>query len=91
MSYQDEDTPLHLAARQGHSQIVTLLIEAKAEIDARNSVSHVPVLHGRTGKLEPSFGYFHLHKTWAVESSQLRYHYRARNWTFVKDHFLVSS
>ena len=60
MSYQDEDTPLHLAAWQGHSQIVTLLIEAKAEIDARNSVSSVPVLH--LGKLEPSFGYFYLHK-----------------------------
>ena len=60
MSYQVQLTPLHVAALQGHSQIITLLIEAGADIDARDSVSRVTLLH--LGKLEPSFGYFHLQK-----------------------------
>ena len=67
MSYQDSDTPLHLAAWQGQSQIITRLIEAGAEIEARDSVSPVAVLH--LGKLEPSLSYFRLHKTWAIVSS----------------------
>ena len=52
MSYQNQNTPLQFAALQGHSQIITLLIDAGAEIDARDSVSRVTVLH--LGKLEPS-------------------------------------
>ena len=71
MSFQAEDTPLHFAASQGHSQIITLLIDAGAEIDARDSVSPVPVLH--LGKLEPSLSYFRLHKNMGSRNFPVKY------------------
>ena len=71
MSYQDEDTPLHCAAWQGHSQIITLLIDAGAEIDARKSVSPVPALH--LGKLESSLSYFRLHNNMGSRNFPVKY------------------
>ncbi len=37
--YQQEYTPLHLAAEQGHGKIVETLVEAKADLCAQNYVS----------------------------------------------------
>ena len=39
--YQDAWTPLHWAAFNGHPDVITLLLERGAEIDAKNQVSHI--------------------------------------------------
>ena len=36
--FQDQDTPLHLAAGNGHSGTVQVLVEAKADVAAGNQV-----------------------------------------------------
>ena len=38
-AYQDQCTPLHLAAEYGHSKIVETLVEAKADPCAQDEVS----------------------------------------------------
>ena len=37
--YQEEKTPLHLAAEGGHGKIVETLVEAKADLCAQTDVS----------------------------------------------------
>ena len=39
MFLQDHDTPLHYAAREGHTDVVQLLINKGADINAKNIVS----------------------------------------------------
>ena len=39
--YQGGRTPLHLAAFNGHPDVITLLLERGAEIGAKNKVSHI--------------------------------------------------
>ena len=39
-SLQNGDTPLILAAQEGHIEIATLLLENSADKDAKNNVSH---------------------------------------------------
>ena len=43
------DTPLHVAAIRGDSRIITLLLDAGAEIDARGEYGHTP-LHEAVGQ-----------------------------------------
>ena len=37
--YQNQRTPLHLAAEYGHDKIVETLVEAKADLSAQDQVS----------------------------------------------------
>jgi ankyrin repeat protein len=37
--YQYKNTPLHYAAEKGHDKIVETLVEAKADLCAKNEVS----------------------------------------------------
>ena len=41
---QTKYTPLHNAAREGHNEAVQLLLTAKADVDAADSVSDLPSL-----------------------------------------------
>ena len=40
MFLQDHDTPLHDAAREGYTDVVQLLIDKGADINAKDSVSY---------------------------------------------------
>ena len=40
---QGQRTPLHAAALSGHAEAAKLLVEAKADVDARNKVSTQPL------------------------------------------------
>lgn len=42
----DGDTPLHLAAQQGDAEMVRLLIEAGAEVDAQGDLCVTPLYQG---------------------------------------------
>ena len=39
MLLQNHETPLHYAAREGHTDVVQLLIDKGADINAKNKVS----------------------------------------------------
>ena len=39
----DDDTPLHLAAANGHAAVATLLIDNKADINAKNNSGYTPL------------------------------------------------
>ena len=41
--WQYGDTPLHFAAMQGHTEVVKVLVEAGATVEATNKVSAAPV------------------------------------------------
>jgi hypothetical protein len=43
----DGCTPLHMAAMHGHADIVTALLEAKANLYAQNSLGRIPIQYGR--------------------------------------------
>ena len=40
---ENSDTPLHLACLQGHTDVVKVLLEAGAEVEARNSSLWTPL------------------------------------------------
>ena len=40
MLLQDHDTPLHDVAREGHTDVVQLLIDKGADVNAMNKVSY---------------------------------------------------
>ena len=40
---ENSDTPLHLACLQGHTDVVRVLLEAGADVDARNSSLWTPL------------------------------------------------
>lgn len=40
---QDDQTPLHCAARMGHKELVKLLIEHKANPDSATTAGHTPL------------------------------------------------
>jgi hypothetical protein len=42
-------TPLHMAAYNGHSDVVTLLLEHDAEVDCRDDEGKTPLIHACTG------------------------------------------
>ena len=58
INYKDisEDTPLHLAAREGHIEVVSFLIEAGAEINTKNenyiTPLHIAAANGHTAIVE---------------------------------------
>ena len=49
---ENDETPLHVSAKKGHKEIVSLLIQANADINARSGVNlyltplHLAVIHG---------------------------------------------
>ena len=50
---EDEQTPLHAAAKNGHLQIVITLVESGAEIDAEDKFGQTPLyLASRAGHLD---------------------------------------
>lgn len=40
---QDDQTPLHCAARMGHKELVKLLLEHKANPDSATTAGHTPL------------------------------------------------
>lgn len=40
---QDDQTPLHCAARMGHKELVNLLLEHKANPDSATTAGHTPL------------------------------------------------
>lgn len=40
---QDDQTPLHCAARMGHKELVKLLLEHKANPDSSTTAGHTPL------------------------------------------------
>lgn len=40
---QDDQTPLHCAARMGHKEMVKLLLEQRANPDASTTAGHTPL------------------------------------------------
>lgn len=40
---QDDQTPLHCAARMGHKELVKLLLEHKASPDSATTAGHTPL------------------------------------------------
>lgn len=57
MLWQDDQTPLHCAARMGHKELVKLLLEHKANPDATTTAGHTPLHiaaregHGQTTRI----------------------------------------
>ncbi|XP_061553541.1 ankyrin-1 isoform X5 [Phycodurus eques] len=50
--YQDDQTPLHCAARMGHKELVKLLLEHKANPDSSTTAGHTPLhIAGREGHI----------------------------------------
>ena len=46
-------TPLHVATAEGHEECITLLLEAKADVDARDAADRTAIFYAaRDGKLE---------------------------------------
>lgn len=43
LSVQDDQTPLHCAARMGHKELVKLLLEHKANPDSSTTAGHTPL------------------------------------------------
>lgn len=43
LSVQDDQTPLHCAARMGHKELVKLLLEHKANPDSATTAGHTPL------------------------------------------------
>lgn len=41
--YQDDQTPLHCAARMGHKELVQLLLEHKANPNSTTTAGHTPL------------------------------------------------
>jgi ankyrin repeat protein len=49
MSFGDQNTPLHLAALEGHVDTAALLIEHDADVNAMNTVDRTPLFYAVEG------------------------------------------
>jgi len=59
------ETPLHLAASNGHTEVLKLLVGAKADVDVQDSKSGKTALHHSTEKNDlPMAGYLITEVRW---------------------------